>query len=62
MLIKLGLSKKFPQIALCIRKNTLGIKFISLTTIIVILKLKLYIGNKRKSRNIIESIEVYKEL
>ena len=40
MLIKLGLSKKFPRTALYTKKSALGVGIIKSETIIAILKLK----------------------
>ena len=51
MLMKLGLSKKFPRAALCSRKSTLGIGLMEPSTIVDVLKLKLFIGSMRKRGN-----------
>ena len=61
MLIKLGFSKKFPRIVLYTRKSALGVELMQLSTIIAILKLKSYIGNKRKQRNTTKSINIQEE-
>ena len=54
MLIKLGLSRKYPRTALYSRKSALGIGLMKPNTIIAILKLKSYIGNKRRLGNAAE--------
>ena len=43
---KLGLSKKFPRAVMYTRKSTLGLGIMAPSTIIALLKLKLFIGNK----------------
>ena len=48
LLIKLGLGRKFPRIVLYKRKSALGIGLMKPSTVIAILKLKSYIGNRRK--------------
>ena len=48
ILVKLGLSKKYLRAVLYTRKSALGISFMKPSTIIAILKLKQYVGNKRK--------------
>ena len=58
MLMKLGLSKNFPRLALYVRKSVLGIGLMQPSTIIAILKLKSYIGNKWKEGNATQSIEI----
>ena len=63
--MKLGLSKNFPRLALYVRKSALGIGLMQPSTIIAILKLKSYIGNKRKEGNatqLIEIQEAYQEI
>ena len=61
MLVKLGLSKKFLRIVLYTRKSALEVGLIQPSTIIAILKLKSYIGNKRKTGNAIKSINIQEE-
>ena len=51
LLIKLGLGTKYPRKALYNRKGALGIGLMKLTTIVAMMKLKLFIGNKRKEGN-----------
>ena len=46
--MKLGLSKKFPRVALHSRKSALGVGLMEPSTITYVLKLKLFIGNMRK--------------
>jgi len=46
ILVKLGLSKKYPQAVLYTRKSILGIGLMKPSIIIAILKLKQYVGNK----------------
>ena len=58
---KLGLHKNFLRIILYKRKSTLGVGLIQPSTIIAILKLKSYIGNKRKKGNAIKSINIQEE-
>ena len=48
LLIKLGLSRKFPRDILYSRKSTLGIRIMKPFIIIDTLKAKLYLGNIRK--------------
>ena len=48
ILMKLGLSKKFPRAVLFSRKSALGVGLMEPHTIIDVLKLKLFIGNMRK--------------
>ena len=59
--MKLGLSRKFPRMALYSRKSILGVGLILSSILIVTLKLKLHIGNKRKLGNAVESIAIQKE-
>ena len=61
MLVKLGFSKKFPRIILYTRKSALGVGLMQPSTIIAILKLKSYIRNKRKQRNVTKSINIQEE-
>ena len=60
MLLKLGLSRKFPRTALYSRKSALGVGLILPSTLIAVLKLKLYVGNIRKLGNAADSIKVQK--
>jgi len=46
LLVKLGLSKKFPWAALYTRKSALGVGLMKPSTIIAMLKMKQYVGNK----------------
>ena len=61
LLIKLGLGKKFSRIVLYKRKSALGIGLMKPSIIIAILKLKSYIGNKRKQGNATKSINIQEE-
>ena len=47
ILVKLELNKKFPRIILYTRKIALGIEIMKLSTIIVLLVIKLYLEHKR---------------
>lgn len=58
MLIKLGLSRKYPRTALYSRKSALGVGLMLPSTLLAVLKLKLYIGNMRKLGNAAEAIQV----
>ena len=59
ILVKMGLSRKFLWTILYTRKSILGIGLMKPSTIIDILKLKLYIRNKQKEGNAKESIEAH---
>ena len=61
ILIKLGLSRKFPQTGLHSRKSSLNVRLMFPSAIITILKLKLYIRNKRKLVNAEDSITIQEE-
>ena len=61
ILIKLGLGRKFPRIVLYKRTSALGIGLMKPSTIIAILKLKSYIGNKQKQGNATKSINIQEE-
>ena len=61
LLVKLGLSKKFPWAALYTRKSALGVDLMKPSTIIAMLKMKQYVGNKQKGGNAAKSIEVQEE-
>ena len=61
ILRKLGLSEKFLREVLYSRKSALGICLIKLSTIIVILALKLCIGYKRTSNRISNILQINKE-
>ena len=61
MLIKLGLSRKFPRVVLYMRKSALGIGLMAPSTIIAILKLKQYIGHSRKRGNAGKAIQMQEE-
>ena len=49
LLVKLGLSRKFPRDVLYSRKSALGIGIMKPSTIIDTLKAKLYLGNVRRA-------------
>ena len=49
--MKLGLSRNFPRSVLYSRKSTLGIGIMTLSTIIAVLKAKLYVGNVKAEGN-----------
>ena len=51
ILMKLGLSKKFPRAALCRWKSALDVGLMEPSTIIDVLKLNMFIGNMRKRGN-----------
>ena len=55
--MKLGLSRKFTRSALCSRKSALGVGLMEASTIIDVLKLKLFIGNMRKRGNAENSMQ-----
>ena len=61
LLIKLGLSRNFPRDVLYSRKSALGVRIMMPSTIINMLKAKLYIGNKRKGGIVKEAIELQEE-
>ena len=61
LLIKLGLSKNFPRQVLYSRKSALGIGIITPSTIINMLKAKLYIGNVRREGVAKEAIDLQEE-
>ena len=48
LLMKLGLSRKFPRNMLCNRKIALGVGIMTTKTIIDILKAKTHLGNIRR--------------
>ena len=48
LLMKLGLSRKFPRTVLFSRKSALGVVIMTSKTIIDVLKAKTYLGNIRK--------------
>ena len=50
IIMKLGLSKKFLRPVLCSHKSVLGVGLMEPSTIIDVLKLKLFIGNMRKMK------------
>ena len=56
MLTKLGFSRTFPWHTLYSRRSALGIGLMKPNTIIEMMKLKLYLGNKRKVGNANEAI------
>ena len=53
---------KILQTALYIRKSTLGIRFIAQRIISDILKLKIHVGNNKKSDNAMDLIKRQEEL
>ena len=61
ILIKIGFSWKFLQTVMCTRKSTLKIDLMIPNTIIKMLKLKLYIGNKWNEGNTGEAIKAQEE-
>ena len=62
LLIKLGLSRKFPRAVLYSRKSTLGIRIMTPSIIINILKAKLYVGNVRKRGETSRAIVMHQEM
>ena len=61
LLLKLGLSRNFPRKVLYSRKSALGIRIMTLATIIVVLKAKLYLGNVRTRGVINEAVQLHEE-
>ena len=61
LLIKLGLSRNFPRQVLYSRKSALGIGIMIPSTIINMLKAKLYIGNVRREGVAKEAIDLQEE-
>jgi len=62
ILKKLGFSKNFPRNVLYSRKSALGIGLMDPNTIMDTLKLRLYLGNKRKKGNAYEALRAQEEL
>ena len=62
MLLKKEFSKNFLRTALYSRKSSLGIGLILPKIIIDMLKLKMCIGNKRKSRNTANTITAHEDI
>ena len=62
MLIKLGLSRKFPRAVLYSRKSALSIGIMTPSIIINILKAKLYVGNIRKRGETSRAIVIHQEI
>ena len=60
-LVKLGLSKKFLRKILYIRKLALGVGLIRLSTIILILAIKLYLRHKRFKDRLSKIIKINEE-
>ena len=58
---KLGLSIKFLQNLMHVRKNALGLGLIKLSTITAMMKVKTHMRNKRFNRKSIQSIQLYEE-
>ena len=56
LLLKLGLSRNFSKKVLYSRKSALGIQIMTLSTIIAVLKAKLYLGNMRTRGVINEAV------
>ena len=52
------MSRKYPRTALYSRKSALGVGLMLPSTLLAVLKLKLYIGNMRKLGNAAEAIQV----
>ena len=62
LLVKLGLSRKFPRVVLYSRKSVLGVGIMTPNTILVILKAKLYIGNIQTKKETYNAVKLHKEL
>jgi len=62
LLVKLGLSRKFPRVVLYSRKSALGVGIMMPNTILAILKAKLYIGNIRIKKETYNDIKLHEEL
>ena len=62
ILIKLGLSRKFPRTVLCSRKSVLGVGLMLPSALIATLKLKLCIRNKRAENRIATLLSINEEL
>jgi len=58
MLMKLGLMEIFPRKLLYVKQSALGVELVSLEIVTDMLVLKLYIRNKRKLGNTVESIVI----
>ena len=58
----MGLSEKFLRQISYARKIALGVGLMKLTTMIVILALKLYLGHKRLEMNIEKIININKKI
>ena len=54
----MGLGSKFPRAVLCSNRNSIGIRLITSEIAIVILIIKLYIGNKRAQTKVGCIIEI----
>ena len=61
LLLKLGLSRKFPRDVLYSRKSALGVGIMKPSTIIDILKAKLYLGNVRRKDVTYAAIKLQEE-
>jgi len=61
LLLKLGLSRNFPRSVLYSRKSALGIGIMIPSTIIAILKAKLYVSNVRAGGNTVQAVRVQEE-
>ena len=61
MLRKLGLSVKFPRTALYSRRSALGVGLMLPSTLIAMLKIKLYVGNIRKLGHATDSIKMQED-
>ena len=62
MLMKLGFSRNFPRHTLYSRRSALGIGLMKPNTIIDMMKLKLYLGNKRKLGNTNEAVVAQEDM
>ena len=62
LLIKLGLSRKFPRAVLFSRKSALSIRIMTPSIIIDILKAKLYVGNVTKREETSRTIVIHQEM
>ena len=62
LLMKLGLSRKFPRKILYSRKSALGVGIMTPLTIIAMLKAKLYLGNVRAKGVTNEAVQLHEEM
>jgi len=61
LLVKLGLSEKFPRRIIYTRKSALGVGLLKPSMIVSFLALKLYLGHKRKSDRMPKIILIHEE-